>query len=72
MANSYTQVSHAVQVRAEDPKAPIPGYNSCQQDTLMAKALYIRSFKAFALTGVLDNFKRTGRYFSRLSANSWN
>ena len=38
----------------------------------MAKALYIRSFKAFALTGVLDNFKRTGRYFSRLSANSWN
>ena len=30
-----------------------------------AKALYIRSFKAFALTGVLDNFKRTGRYFSR-------
>ena len=42
---------------AEDPKAPIPGYNSSQQDTL---------------TGVLDNFKRTGRYFSRLSANSWN
>ena len=25
MANSYTQVSHAVQVRAEDPKAHSPG-----------------------------------------------
>ena len=42
MANSYTQVSHAVQVRAEGPKAPSPGqrpgYNGSQQGACKGKS----------------------------------